>query len=110
MYFIELRINARNQPNRTKPLRVAQLHRVRPLKLDYLCDNRIMPDSKNPDSCAHEPWTDEDEENLLLDVSEDRRLQRLGIDPDGTSLDILIALKKRMAEIEAENLERKKRS
>jgi hypothetical protein len=28
-------------------------------------------------------WTREDEENLALEISEDKRLLRLGINPDG---------------------------
>jgi hypothetical protein len=41
------------------------------------------------------PWTHFDEENLLLEVSEDRRLRRLGIDPDEHPLLILLELRKR---------------
>ena len=46
------------------------------------------------------PWTHSEEENLLLEISEDRRLIRLGIDPDGTPLEIWLQLKERQAQIE----------
>lgn len=38
------------------------------------------------------PWTPQDEENLLHEIAEDRRLRQLGIDPDGDSVDIMIKL------------------
>lgn len=60
----------------------------------------MMGDPQKPSSLSDRPWTRHDEENLLLEISEDRRLQNLGIDPDSDSLAILIALKKRMAEIQ----------
>jgi hypothetical protein len=47
------------------------------------------------------PWTHFDEENLLLEVSEDRRLRRLGIDPDEHPLLILLELRKRKEAIDA---------
>ena len=47
------------------------------------------------------PWTWQDEENLLLEVSEDRRLWRLGIDPDADQLTIWLELKKRKDAIDA---------
>lgn len=50
------------------------------------------PDSK--------PWASQDEENLLLEAREDRRLRRLGIDPDRPQLFIWLELKKRAKEIE----------
>ncbi len=59
-----------------------------------------MADEDNSHKAAEKPWTHADEENLLLEISEDRRLTNLGIDPDADSLAILIALKKRMAEIQ----------
>jgi len=59
-----------------------------------------MADTDNPHPKEARPWTRADEENELLEVSEERRLRRLGIDPDADSLAILIALKKRMAEIQ----------
>jgi hypothetical protein len=68
-----------------------------------------MADPDNPPATGDKPWTRHDEENLLLEISEDRRLQHLGIDPDQDSLAILLQLKKRMAEIEAEKRERKRR-
>jgi len=48
-----------------------------------------------------------DEENLLLEVSEDRRLRRLGIDPDLPQWEIYLELKKRLAQIEAEKAKKK---
>lgn len=44
-------------------------------------------------------WTGRDEENLLLEISEDRRLRTLGIDPDSDSLEILLQLKEPLAAI-----------
>jgi hypothetical protein len=53
-------------------------------------------------------WTSFDEENLLHEISEDNRLRRPGIEPDAMdSLAILIALKKKVADIKQEKLERK---
>jgi hypothetical protein len=46
------------------------------------------------------PWTSIDEENAILEVSEDRRLRRLGIDPDQPQLFIWLELRKRAKEIE----------
>jgi hypothetical protein len=66
-----------------------------------------VPDSDNPRTAGKQPWTHQDEENLLLEVSEDRRLQNLGIDPDADSLTILLELKKRMAEIERQKSQKK---
>ncbi len=48
------------------------------------------------------PWTRADEENLLLDISEDRRLQRLGIDPDQSTAAIYLELLTRKKKLEAE--------
>jgi hypothetical protein len=59
-----------------------------------------MADDNKPDSSNTEAWTRSDEENLLLEISEDRRLIRLGIDPDGNPLQILLQLRRRMQEIE----------
>jgi hypothetical protein len=60
------------------------------------------------DSQPAKPWTSFDEENLLHEVNEDNRLRRLGIEPDDIdSLAILIALKKKVAEMKQEKLERK---
>jgi hypothetical protein len=56
------------------------------------------------------PWTSQDEENLLLEISEDRRLRRLGIDPDADQLTILIEVKKRMREIEEERARKRQES
>jgi hypothetical protein len=53
-------------------------------------------ESKEQDS--GQPWNPLDEENLLLEVSEDRRLRRLGIDPDGMSWDIVMELKRMKGE------------
>ena len=69
------------------------------------CDNRRMSDTAN----THQPpRTSFDEENLLHEINEDNRLRRLGIEPDDMdSLAILIALKKKVADIKREKLERK---
>jgi hypothetical protein len=40
------------------------------------------------------PWTRFDEHNLLLEISEERRLRDLGIDPEMNQLEILEALLK----------------
>jgi len=53
------------------------------------------------------PWTSQDEENLLLEVSEDRRLRRLGIDPDADQWTIWLELKKRKDAIDAEREKRR---
>jgi len=61
------------------------------------------------DSQHEKPWTSFDEENLLHEVNEDNRLRRLGIEPDEMdSLAILIALRKKAADIKQEKLERQK--
>lgn len=61
------------------------------------------------DAKPAKPWTSFDEENLRHEINEDNRLRRLGIEPDEMdSLAILVALKKRVAEIKQEKLERKK--
>jgi hypothetical protein len=39
-----------------------------------------MHDPDNPNTTGEQLWSRQDEENLLLEVSENRRLQRLGID------------------------------
>lgn len=70
------------------------------------CDNRPMSDPDDMPRAGERPSTRADEENLLLEVSEDRRLRRLGIDPDQDSLAIMLQLKKRMADIEAEKRNR----
>jgi hypothetical protein len=41
-----------------------------------------------------QPWNPLDEENLLMELNEDRWLRRLGIDPDGISWDIVMELKR----------------
>jgi hypothetical protein len=56
------------------------------------------PDNRHPKDASR--WTRADEENALLEVSEDRRLVRLGIDPDADSLTIMLELKKRWVEIQ----------
>ena len=57
------------------------------------------------------PWTSFDEENLQHEINEDNRLRRLGIEPDEMdSLAILIALRKKAADIKQEKLERKKQT
>lgn len=42
------------------------------------------------------------EADLLLEIGEDNRLRAIGIDPDGDSIDILIALEERVARATAE--------
>jgi hypothetical protein len=54
------------------------------------------------------PPTDIDEETLQREVWEDRRLIRLGIDPDGTPLEIWLQLKERAALIERKKASRRK--
>ena len=67
--------------------------------------NRAMAKDGKP----AKPWTSFDEENVLHEINEDNRLRRLGMEPDDMdSLAILIALKKNVAEIKKEKLERKK--
>lgn len=61
------------------------------------------------DAKPAKPWTSFDEENLQHEINEDNRLRRLGIEPDKMdSLAIMIALKKKVADIKQEKLERKK--
>ncbi len=69
------------------------------------CDNREMADTDNPHPREARPWTRADEENELLEVSEERRLRRLGIDPDAPLIEIWTELKRRMKIIEAETEE-----
>ena len=51
-----------------------------------------MPSDRNPPPKQIRPWTPQDEENLLHEIAEDKRLRQLGIDPDGDSMDIMIKL------------------
>jgi hypothetical protein len=44
---------------------------------------------------------DRDEETALMEVSEDRRLLRLGIDPDGDPVDIMLDVEARYRELKA---------
>lgn len=37
-----------------------------------------------------ERWTRQDEENLALEISEDKRLLRLGINPEGNPVQIML--------------------
>lgn len=39
-----------------------------------------------------EPWSRQDEDNLALEIAEDARLRRLGIDPDGDSIQIMLEI------------------
>ncbi len=66
-----------------------------------------MTERNKPNEPEQKPWTSQDEENLLLEVSEDRRLRRLGVDPDGSPLDIYKELIKRQKAIEARLAARK---
>jgi hypothetical protein len=65
-----------------------------------------MADESKPEASEGKPWTRLDEENLLLEISADRRLVRLGIDPDGDPLEIWLELKRRMEEIERQKAQR----
>lgn len=67
-----------------------------------------MAEQKRPNEIDERTWMRQDEENLLLEVSEDRRLVRLGIDPDGTPLEIWLRLKERAAQIERERASHRK--
>jgi hypothetical protein len=44
-----------------------------------------------------ERWTRRNEENLLVEIAEDRRLRRLGIDPGDDSIDIMLQLEAMIA-------------
>jgi hypothetical protein len=58
------------------------------------------------DETPPRPWTFDDECEAIREVSEERRLRNLGIDPDRmNSLEILLELKKRMAKIKKEEAE-----
>ena len=48
---------------------------------------------------ATSEWTARDEENLLSAISEDSGLRRLGIDPNGDPIAIMLALERKMAEL-----------
>jgi hypothetical protein len=48
--------------------------------------------------------TAQDEENLALEILEDSRLRSLGIDPDGDSIEITLALEKLVEKHEQERL------
>jgi hypothetical protein len=50
-------------------------------------------------------WIPANLESELLEVSEDRRLRRLGIDPDLPQWEIYKELKKRAAQLETEDAE-----
>jgi hypothetical protein len=52
------------------------------------------------------PWTAVDENHLLLEISEDRRLVRLGIDPDAHPLTVLLELRKKKQALDAERAAR----
>lgn len=60
------------------------------------------------DTLRRHNWCPAELENEFLEVSEDRRLRRLGIDPDLPSWEIYTELKRRMAQIEAENAEQER--
>jgi hypothetical protein len=49
-----------------------------------------------------EPWTSGDEETAILEISEDRRLRRLGIDPDLPDPVIYLELLKRAKQLDDE--------
>lgn len=65
-----------------------------------------MANGGSPEDEPEKPWTRNDEENLLLDVAEDSRLQRLGIDPDTHPLLVMLELRKKKAALEAERAAR----
>jgi hypothetical protein len=58
---------------------------------------------ENEENAEDRPWTRNDEENLLLEISEDRRLARLGIDPDANPLEITLQLKERLRQIQSQS-------
>jgi hypothetical protein len=60
-----------------------------------------MADERKPNA-AGERWTRQDEENLLLEISEDQRLIRLGIDPDAHPLLVMLELSKRQKAFQKE--------
>jgi hypothetical protein len=39
-----------------------------------------------------ERWTSQDEENLALEISADKRLVRLGLDPDSNPVQLMLAV------------------
>ena len=55
-----------------------------------------MTDNDRMRQFALDHPTSQETENLLLDELEDKRLRRLGIDPDGDSVDIMLELQRRM--------------
>lgn len=65
-----------------------------------------MDDRNKPKEADKKPWTRQDEENLLLEISEDRRLVRLGIDPDAPQIEIYLELIKRMKALDEEKAAR----
>ena len=69
-----------------------------------------MTDPNSPQPPKARPATPLDEEYLLLEVSEERRLRRLGIDPDAPLIEIWTELKRRMKAIEDEAREDPSRS
>jgi hypothetical protein len=62
-----------------------------------LCDYRCMPNSRKPSQPGK--WTSLDEEDLALEISEDKRLLRLGINPDANPIAIMIAVHRKAAEL-----------
>jgi hypothetical protein len=54
-----------------------------------------MPSDRKLPSDQSRPWTPQDEENLLYEIAEDRRLREIGIDPNGDSVEIMMELDRR---------------
>jgi hypothetical protein len=73
-------------------------------------DRVILYSKHMPADEPSKPWTSVDEYDLQLEVSEDRRLRELGIDPDQNQLEIWMELRRRADKIDAERAERKKKS
>jgi hypothetical protein len=67
-----------------------------------------MAGPDNPTPPETQRWSQADEENQRLGIDEDRRLLRLGIDPDQDPLIIYLQLKMRIAEIKAQKAAQKK--
>jgi hypothetical protein len=49
-----------------------------------------------------EQWTRQDEENLTLEIAEDQRLLRLGINPDGNPVQIMLEVSRLAKSFNAE--------
>lgn len=47
-------------------------------------------------------WTRQNEKNLALEIAEDKRLLRLGINPDGNPIEIMLQLNRLVQSFSAE--------